>query len=360
MSDTTSTAVEDFVLESGEVISSDQIIDITVVGAGPAGLFTVFSAGVQEARCRVIDSMPQVGGQLTALYPEKVIYDVPGFPKVTAKDLVDRLYEQAQQFNPEIHLSETVVNVERLKHRILAVTTDRGNVHYSRSVVIAAGIGAFTPRLPDDEVFAGFGEEHGFYTAVRDKSKFKGREVVILGGGDSAVDWVLGLAEEARSLAVVHRRNEFRAMGHSVTKMRELAEEGKVNVITPYNFKSVDTDNNGHVTGVTVEDKGGAEMHLKCDRLLCLLGFKNDLGPIVEWDLRFEDSAIKVEADMQTNIPGVFAVGDIASYPQKIKLILTGFADASIAVQNCIPYIRPGKKASHVFTSVRGLPAGSK
>lgn len=343
-----------------DLIPEDQIRDITVVGAGPAGLFTVFSAGVQEAKCRVIDSMPQVGGQLTALYPEKVIFDVPGFPKVTAKELVERLYEQALQFDPEIYLNETVINVERLKHRILAVTTDQGNVYYSRSVVIAAGIGAFTPRVPDEEVFNQYGEENGVYTCVKDKSQFDGKDVVILGGGDSAVDWVLGLADNAKSLAVVHRRNEFRAAGHSVAKMKELTADGKVNVVTPYTFKKILTDGKDHVKGVIVESKTGEELELPCNRLLSLLGFKNDLGPIVEWDLRFEDSAIKVDPDMQTNIPGVFAVGDIASYSQKIKLILTGFADASIAVQNTVPYIRPGKKASHVFTSVRGLPSGAK
>ncbi|MBI5136514.1 MAG: NAD(P)/FAD-dependent oxidoreductase [Nitrospirae bacterium] len=341
-------------------ISEDQIKDITVIGAGPAGLFTVFSAGIQEASCRIIDSMPQVGGQLTALYPEKNIFDVPGFPKVSAKGLVDRLEEQAMQFKPDVHLNETVVDVQRLKHRVLEVTTNKGNVFYSRAVVIAAGIGAFTPRLPDDDLFAPFGEAQGVYTCVTDKSRFAGRDVVILGGGDSAVDWVLGLADIAKSMTVVHRRNEFRAQGHSITKMRELAQEGKVKVITPYNFKAIHADASGHVTGVAAEDKNGQVLEIKCDRLLVLLGFKNDLGPIVEWDLRFEESAIKVDPDMQTNIPGVFAVGDIAAYPQKIKLILTGFADASIAVQNCIPYIRPGKKASHVFTSVRGLPAGGK
>jgi thioredoxin reductase len=354
------TMLEDPEVEFDSLVDEEQIEDITVIGAGPAGLFTVFSAGIQEAKCRVIDSMPQVGGQLTALYPEKIIYDVPGFPTVTAKDLVDRLHEQAMQFSPKIHLNETVVNVERLKHRVLQVTTSAGNLYYSRSVIIAAGIGAFSPRVPDEEVFATYGEEQGVYTAVRDKSRFKGRDVVILGGGDSAVDWVLGLAEEANSLAVVHRRNEFRAQGHSVAKMKELAAAGTVRVITPYNYKSIHTDASGHVCAVTVEDKSGEALELKCDRLLCLLGFKNDLGPIVEWDLRFEESSIKVDPDMQTNIPGVFAVGDIAAYPQKIKLILTGFADASIAVQNAIPYIRPGKKASHVFTSVRGLPSGGK
>jgi thioredoxin reductase len=343
-----------------DTIPEDEIEDITIIGAGPAGLFTVFSAGIQEAKCRVIDSMPQVGGQLTALYPEKIIYDVPGFPTVTAKDLVDRLHEQALQFKPQIHLNETVTGVDRLKHRVLEVRTDSGKTYYSRSVIIAAGIGAFTPRVPDEEAFATYGEDQGVYTAVRDKSKFKGRDIVILGGGDSAVDWVLGLAEEANSLAVVHRRNEFRAQGHSVAKMKTLAEEGKVQVMTPYTYKQIHTDANGHVCAVTVENKQGEDMEIKCDRLLCLLGFKNDLGPIVEWDLRFEDNSIKVDPDMQTNIPGVFAVGDIAYYPQKIKLILTGFADASIAVQNAIPYIRPGKKASHVFTSVRGLPTGGK
>ncbi len=351
-----STTMEPETAEAEANIPEDQIKDITVIGAGPAGLFTVFSAGIQEANCRVIDSMPQVGGQLTALYPEKTIFDVPGFPKVSAKGLVDRLEEQAQQFNPEIHLNETVTGVQRLKHRVLEVTTSKGNVFYSRAVVIAAGIGAFTPRLPDEEAFARFSEEKGVYTAVTDKSKFAGKDVVILGGGDSAVDWVLGLADIAASMTVVHRRNEFRAQGHSVTKMRELAEQGKVRVVTPYSFDSIQADGDGHVSGVTAVSKTGEKLDLPCNRLISLLGFKNDLGPIVEWDLRFEESAIKVDPDMQTNIPGVFAVGDIASYPQKIKLILTGFADASIAVQNCVPYIRPGKKASHVFTSVRGLP----
>jgi thioredoxin reductase (NADPH) len=339
-----------------QTIAEEDIKDITVIGAGPAGLFTVFSAGIQEANCRIIDSMPQVGGQLTALYPEKTIFDVPGFPKVSAKGLVDRLEEQAMQFNPDVHLNETVIGVQRLKHRVLEVTTNKGNTFYSRSVVIGAGIGAFTPRLPDDEAFAPFSEEDGLYTAVTDKTKFDNEDVVILGGGDSAVDWVLGLVDNAKSITVVHRRNEFRAQGHSVTKMRELAEEGRVNVVTPYSFDSIQSDN-GTITGVTAMSKTGEKLELKCTRLLSLLGFKNDLGPIVEWDLRFEESAIKVDPDMQTNIPGVFAVGDIAAYPQKIKLILTGFADASIAVQNCIPYIRPGKKASHVFTSVRGLPS---
>jgi ferredoxin/flavodoxin---NADP+ reductase len=343
-----------------EVVPDAEIEDITVIGAGPAGLFTVFAAGIQETKCRVIDSMPEVGGQLTALYPEKLIYDVPGFPAVTAKDLVDRLHEQAIQFKPKIHLGETVLGVERLKHRVLAVRTNLGNVFHSRAVVIAAGIGAFSPRVPDEELFARYGEDKGVFTAVRDKSKFAGRDIVILGGGDSALDWVLGLAEQANSLAIVHRRSEFRAMGHSVAKMKSLAEEGKVNVVTPYNFKEMHVDVNDHVRAVSVENKAGETLEIKCDRLLCLLGFKNDLGPIVEWDLRFEDNAIKVDPDMQTNIPGVFAVGDIAFYPQKIRLILTGFADASVAIQNAVPYIRPGKKASHVFSSVRGLPSAPK
>ncbi len=342
-------------------IPEEDIVDITVIGAGPAGLFTVFSAGIQEMKCRVVDSMPQVGGQLTALYPEKIIYDVPGFPKVVTKELVDQLEEQAAQFSPKIHLNETVVSVRRLEHRMLEVRTSLDNTYYSRSVVIAAGIGAFSPRVPDEELYERLGEEKGAYTCVRDKSKFADKDVVILGGGDSALDWVLGLVDVARSVSLVHRRTNFRAMDHSVSKLKGLSEEGRVKIYTPYSYDSVETDSDGHISSVTiVEGKTDEKVELKCDRMLSLLGFKNDLGPIVEWNLRFEDSSIKVDPDMQTNIPGVFAVGDIAAYPQKIKLILTGFSDASIAVQNCVPYVRPGKKASHVFTSVRGLPADAK
>lgn len=342
------------------VIDESEIEDITVIGAGPAGLFTVFAAGVQETRCRVIDSMPEVGGQLTALYPEKDIFDVPGFPAVSAKGLVDRLHEQAEVFKPKYHLGETVTNVERVADRVLAVHTSAGNTYHSRVVIIAAGIGMFTPRVPDEALFARCGEDNGVFTAVRDRSRFKGKDIVILGGGDSALDWVLGLAENASSLAVVHRRNEFRAMGHSVAKMKDLAEKGKVRIITPYTFKEMHEDADGHVSGVTVESKTGEVLELPCNCLLSLLGFKNDLGPIVDWGLEFEGHTIKVGPDMQTNIPGVFAVGDIATYPHKIRLILTGFADASIAVQNSVPIIRPGQAASHVFSSVRGQPGPGK
>lgn len=324
----------------------EAVKDITIIGAGPSGLFTAFQAGMHEASVRIIDSMSEPGGQLTALYPEKYIFDAPGFSKVTAKDFADNLFAQANQFTPELRLNETVIDI-RNSGDLFDVVTDKGR-YRSKTVIIAAGLGAFQPRtlaIPEIGRFEG----NGIHYIVREKGFFKGKDVVIAGGGDSALDWVINLLDTARDISLVHRRDTFRAHPNTVQQVSAKAAEGRVRVFTSCEVKGV--SGSRKLEEVVIVDAAGKEVVLRANALLLMLGFTSDLGPIEKWGLDIEDGRIRVNTGMETNRKGVFAIGDIANYPGKLKLILTGFSEGALAVRSAVPYIRPGDKFRHAYST---------
>jgi len=334
----------------------EEVKDITIIGAGPSGLFTAFQAGMHEASVRIIDSMSEPGGQLTALYPEKYIFDAPGFSKVTAKDFADNLFAQANQFTPELRLNETVVDiskggVEEISmgggESLFEVVTGMGR-YRSKTVIIAAGLGAFQPRtlaIPEMGRFEG----NGIHYLIREKEFFKGKDVVIAGGGDSALDWAMNLLDTARDISLVHRRDAFRAHPNTIQQVSANAAQGRIRVFTSCEVKGV--HGSGKLEEVAVVDAAGKEVVLRADALLLMLGFTSDLGPIEKWGLDIEDSRIRVNTGMETNRKGVFAIGDIANYPGKLKLILTGFSEGALAVRSAVPYIRPGDKFRHAYST---------
>ncbi|MGI6127969.1 MAG: NAD(P)/FAD-dependent oxidoreductase [Planifilum sp.] len=315
-------------------MSKNPIIDITIIGGGPTGLFAAFYAGMRQMSVKVIESMPQLGGQLSALYPEKYIYDVAGFPKVRAQELVDNLIEQAKTADPIYCLDEKVLNVEKRSDGIFELTTTKG-VHLSRAVVITAGCGAFEPRklnLPEAERFEG----KGLYYFVNDMQQFAGKKVLIAGGGDSAVDWALMLEPIADSVTLIHRRDRFRAHEHSVQQMMK----SSIQVITPREIQSIHGDE--RIEKVTIVNKQTGETEeLKADSIIVSFGFVSSLGPIKNWGLKIEKGSILVNSKMETTIPGIYAAGDIAHYPGKVKLIAAGFGEAPTAVNNAKQYIDP-------------------
>ncbi|WP_124726681.1 NAD(P)/FAD-dependent oxidoreductase [Staphylospora marina] len=318
------------------LVHTDQrdVTDIAIIGGGPAGLFAAFYAGMRQASVKVIESMPQLGGQLSALYPEKYIYDVAGFPKVTAQDLVNNLIEQASRFQPVWCLDEKVLQVKKLEERLFEIVTQK-QTHYARSVIITAGCGAFEPRrldVPGAERF----ESSNLHYFVTDKQSFAGKDVLIAGGGDSAVDWALMLEPIAKSVTLIHRRDKFRAHEHSVRQL----QESSVRIITPREIEELHGDE--RIERVTIADKkSGTRETLDVDALIVSFGFVSSLGPIKEWGLEIEGGSIKVNSRMETNIPGIYAAGDIATYPGKVKLIAVGFGEAPTAVNNAKQYIDP-------------------
>jgi len=323
-----------------------------------------------EATVRIIDSMPETGGQLTALYPEKYIFDAPGFTRITAKELAGNLFAQANQFAPELRLNETVVEIigcpvqagmeSGIQTEIplnppfskggeggFEVVTDKGR-YLSKTVIIAAGLGAFKPRSlgrPGIDRFEG----KGVYYAVREKDFFKGKDIVIAGGGDSAFDWAVNLLDVAKSIVIVHRTDTFRAHPNTIKQVSEYTSQGRIKIFTPYEIK--EAAGNESLEKVILSDSSGKEVTLQADALLLMLGFTSDLGPIGKWGLEIDDSRVKVGQNLETNRRGIFAVGDIANYPGKLKLILTGFSDGAQAVRSTVPYIRPGDKLRHVHST---------
>lgn len=312
----------------------EEIVDITIIGGGPTGLFAAFYAGMRQASVKLIESMPQLGGQLAALYPEKYIYDIAGFPKIRAQELINQLIQQTQHFQPTICLNEKVLNVTKLEERLFEIITQKRR-HLSRAVIITAGNGAFEPRklpIANAEKY----EKTNLHYFVTDLNQFQNKRVLIAGGGDSAVDWALMLEPIAKSVTVIHRRNKFRAHEHSVEKMMQ----ANVNIITPREIESL----SGHkrIEQVTIVDKQhGAKETLLVDALIVSYGFISSLGPIQDWGLQIEKNAILVNSKMETNISGIYAAGDIATYPGKVKLIAVGFGEAPIAVNNAKKYIHP-------------------
>jgi thioredoxin reductase (NADPH) len=316
------------------------MVDILVIGGGPAGMFATFYCGMRQASVKLIENMPQLGGQLAALYPEKHIFDVAGFSKITAQDLVGRLEEQMGQFNPEVLLDEKVINVEKQDERHFVVTTNKG-VHHAKSVIITAGVGAFEPKRIDLPEAGRFEAQKQLHYFVNDLSQFAGHDVVVNGGGDSAVDWALMLEPVAKSVTIVHRRNEFRAHEHSVEKL----QASKVIIKTPYEIVGLvgETD----LTGIKLSNRDTKEEEvLNCDTLIVNFGFKSSIGEIADWGLNIEKGNIIVDSKMETNIPGIFAAGDIATYPGKVKLIIVGLGEAPTAVNNAKVYADPKARLS--------------
>ncbi len=330
--------------------------DVAIIGAGPVGLFAVFECGMLEMRCHVLDALDAPGGQCAALYPEKPIYDIPGYPRIDAAVLVERLIEQAAPFAPAYHLGQAVTGLDEAPGGFV-LTTSGGVRIAARAVVIAAGGGAFGPNRPPLPGIEGFEGSSVFYL-VRRREDFRGKRIVIAGGGDSAVDWALSLAELAELVMVVHRRAKFRAAPQSLARLEELAAAGKVELVTPYQLARLEGEA-GLLSVVIVADLAGGERRLGADCLLPFFGLATDLGPLSRWGLRFDDHRLVVDpATCATSRPGIFAVGDIAAYPGKLKLILSGFAEAAAAAHAIHPLVHPGEALHFEYSTTKGLPGG--
>lgn len=319
-------------------MASDELYDLTIVGAGPTGLFASYYAGFRGLKTKIIDSQPDLGGQVTALYPDKLIYDVAGFPKILGKDLVTNLVEQAMQYHPTIHLDENVQTLDRLPDGTIRLGTDLG-AHPTRVVLITAGIGAFTPKTfkrPELDQWI----DKGLYFAVRNKEDFRGKRLLVIGGGDSALDWALGLVDYAKQITLIHRRDGFRAHEDSVKKL----SASPIVVKVFYELKALKGDQQVR-EAIVFQNKTRAEEVLPVDAVLAFLGLHSNLGPIREWGLKVEDDSIVVTTKMETTVPGIYAAGDIVSYPGKLKLIVTGFGEGATAVNNAMTYINPKASA---------------
>lgn len=328
--------------------------DIIIIGAGPTGLFTVFEAGLLKLKCHLIDYLPQPGGQLAEIYPKKPIYDIPGFPSVLAGELVDNLMEQCSPFKPGFTLGERAESIEKTDDDNFIVTTSRGTKHKAKNVIIAGGLGCFEPRKPALENLEKF-EDFGVDYIIKDPEKFRNKRVVIAGGGDSALDWTIFLADVASEVTMVHRRKSFRGALDSVEKVEKLNAEGKIRLIKEAEINALHGDSN--LSGVTIGTREGEEINIEADYFIPLFGLSPKLGPIKDWGLDLGKEAILVDTkDYQTNVPGIFAVGDINQYEGKLKLILCGFHEATLAVQSCYKRIFPDKKLVLKYTTVMGAP----
>ncbi len=328
--------------------------DIIIIGAGPTGLFAVFEAGLLKLKCHLIDYLPQPGGQLTEIYPKKPIYDIPGFPSILAGDLVANLLEQCKPFNPGFTLGERSELIEKTDDGQYIVTTTRGTKHKAPNIMIAGGLGCFEPRKPELENVAKF-EDHGIDYIIKEPEKFRDKNIVIAGGGDSALDWTIFLADVAKEVTLVHRRKAFRGALDSVEKVENLANSGKIKLITDAEITSI--GGNEHLEKLTVTESNDTVTEIDCDYFIPLFGLSPKLGPIKEWGLDLGKESILVDTkDFQTNVPGIFAVGDINHYEGKLKLILCGFHEATLAVQSCYKRIFPDKKLVLKYTTVMGAP----
>jgi len=327
--------------------------DIVIIGAGPVGLFTVFEAGLLKLKCHLIDSLPQTGGQLSEIYPKKPIYDIPGFPSILAGELVDNLMEQIAPFKPGFTLGERAESIEKIEEKLYEITTSKGTKIQAPVLAIAGGLGCFEPRKPPISNIADF-EESGVEYIIKDPEIYRGKNIVIAGGGDSALDWTILLAEIANDVTLVHRRTSFRGALDSVDKVMDLAKEGKINLITEAQI--VGLGGEGKLNNVVVKDKAKGEYQLEVDHFIPLFGLSPKLGPIGEWGLNIDKNAIEVDTeDYSTNVEGIYAIGDINTYKGKLKLILCGFHEGTIMVQSAFKYIYPDQKLSFKYTTVAGV-----
>jgi thioredoxin reductase (NADPH) len=327
--------------------------DLLIIGAGPTGLFSVFEAGLLKMKCHLIDALPQPGGQLAELYPKKPIFDIPGYPSVNAGELVDNLMEQIKQFQPGFTLGETAETINKLEDSSFEVTTNKGTVIQAKAVAIAGGLGTFEPRKPTLENIEKF-EENGVEYFVKEPEHFRNKKIVIAGGGDSALDWAIFLSDIASGVTLIHRRNEFRGALDSVEKVQALKNIGKINLITPAEVVRLRGDS--HITGITIK-KDDEIVDLETDFFIPLFGLTPKLGAIANWGLEIEKNAIKVNnaLDYQTNIEGIYAIGDVNTYPGKLKLILCGFHEATMMCQSVYNRLNPGKKYVLKYTTVSGI-----
>ncbi|GFD99210.1 ferredoxin--NADP reductase [Alteromonas sp. KUL156] len=328
--------------------------DILIIGAGPTGLFTVFEAGLLKLRCHLIDALPQPGGQCSEIYPKKPIYDIPAYPEILAGDLTDKLMEQIKQFEPGFTLGERADTIEKQEDGTFIVTTNKGTKHQAPVVAIAGGLGSFEPRKPPIPNITDF-EDKGVEYMIKEPEIYRDKNVVIAGGGDSALDWSIFLTDVAKSVTLIHRRNEFRGALDSVDKVQELKNEGKLMLITPAEVKGIVGEEK--VEGVAVEQKDQEPFTLPCEHFIPLFGLSPKLGPIANWGLEIEKNAIKVNnaLDYQTNVEGIYAIGDVNTYPGKLKLILCGFHEATLMCQSAYKRIHPDKKYVMKYTTVGGV-----
>lgn len=337
--------------------------DILIIGAGPTGLFAVFEAGLLKLKCHLIDALPQAGGQCSEIYPKKPIYDIPGFPEVLAGELVDNLMEQIKPFQPGFTLGERAETIEKLDDETFVVTTNKGTKHNAPIVAIAGGLGSFEPRKPLLENLSDF-EDKGVAYIIKDPEVYRDKRVVIAGGGDSALDWSIFLADVASEVTLVHRRNEFRGALDSVEKVQHLKNEGSINLITPAEIIGLKGTDNLEAVFIRKTSDSAEDIILEVDNFIPLFGLSPKLGPIADWGLEIEKNAIKVDntLDYQTNIPGVYAIGDVNTYPGKLKLILCGFHEATLMCQSAYQRIFPDKKYVMKYTTVGGVTGfdGSK
>jgi thioredoxin reductase (NADPH) len=329
--------------------------DIAIVGAGPVALFAIFEAGLLKMRCHLIDYLPQVGGQLSEIYPKKPIYDIPGFPSVLAQELVDNLVKQAEPFNPTYTLGERIESLEKIGDRDFVLTTNMGTKINAAVVVIAGGLGCFEPRKPEVENLVQFENGKGVSYMVLDPETYIDKNLVIAGGGDSALDWTIFLANVARKVTLVHRSESFRGAPDSVNKVMALAAEGKIDLLLNTNLTKVSGDT--VLQNVTaVDSKTKEEKVIIADNLIPLFGLSPKLGPIENWGLNIDKNAIEVNTDdYSTNIEGVYAIGDINTYKNKLKLILCGFHEAALMSHSAYKYINPGVKYTMKYTTVNGV-----
>ena len=327
--------------------------DILIIGAGPTGLFAVFEAGLLKLRCHLIDTLTQPGGQCAEIYPKKPIYDIPSQPEILAGDLVNNLLEQIAPFQPGFTLGEQALHLEKTSDDLFLVTTDKGTQHKAPVVVIAGGLGSFEPRKPPIHNLSEY-EDKGVHYAIADPEQFRNKKIVLAGGGDSALDWTLYLAEIAQELTLVHRRNEFRGALDVVEKVQALKDQGKINLLTP--AEVVGLKGQSQLEAVVVSHNNSVK-EIISDHFIPLFGLKPKLGPLLNWGLEIEKNAIKVNnaLDYQTNIPGVYAIGDVNTYPGKLKLILCGFHEATLMCQSAFKRIYPDKKSVLKYTTVSGI-----
>lgn len=329
--------------------------DIAIVGAGPVALFAIFQAGLLKMRCHLIDYLPQAGGQLSEIYPKKPIYDIPGYPSILAQELIDNLMKQAEPFKPTFTLGERIESLDKIGERDFILTTNMGTKISAQVVVIAGGLGCFEPRKPEAHGLEKFENGKGVSYMVLDPESYRNKKVVIAGGGDSALDWTIFLANVASEVTLVHRSESFRGVPDSVNKVLKLADEGKIKLLLNSNLTKVDGDANLKTVSV-INTKTNEAQTIEADNLIPLFGLSPKLGPIENWKLNIDKNAIEVNTeDYSTNIPGIYAIGDINTYKNKLKLILCGFHEAAIMSHSAYKYINPGVKYTMKYTTVNGV-----
>ncbi len=329
--------------------------DILIIGAGPTGLFAVFEAGLLQLKCHLIDALPQAGGQCSEIYPKKPIYDIPGFPEILAGDLVNNLMEQIKSFKPGFTLGERAQTIEKQADGSFMVTTNKGTKHQAPIVAIAGGLGSFEPRKPLLNNLKKY-EDNGVAYIIKDPEVYRDKKVLIAGGGDSALDWSIFLADLASEVILVHRRKEFRGALDSVEKVQSLKNKGKIRLITPGEVTGLEGDEKLEAVTIRKQTTAVEDIRIAVDHFIPLFGLSPKLGPIADWGLDIEKNAIKVNTfDYQTNVPGIYAIGDVNTYPGKLKLILCGFHEATLMCQSAYQRIYPDRRYVMKYTTVGGV-----